>query len=340
MEKIIVHFLLAILLFLTQNWIGSRSYSKGYIRFSLFDSSDEAFSLNYMIKVIGPIVFLIVTVAVLQFFKLELYIDNILNVIYFYIGIRIILIFVYERIFIVNWAIIFSYYISIIILSNIIYYKFISTVTSLLPDFSELKNEIWLLIIIFIYQIGNGSEGRTLPNMYYEPEQAFLPEFKKRKKKYVIKHYKELKSKYDSDINKISNSNDAFNLTIYSILIFENFNRPRIIRFIERIWVRIIKKNVTQGIMQKSSKTVISDLESVKLGTELLFEKYSKLRESKSNNYSVYRRIIKKQCPDKKYIRQVLFISKALIDYDSNGEKYSDIFDEIKSEFSLYDIID
>lgn len=339
MEKITVHFLLAILLFLTQNWIGSRTYSKGYIRFSLFDSSDEAFSLNYMIKVIGPIVFLIITVAVLQFFNLELYIDNILNVIYYYIGIRIILIVIYERIFIVNWLIIISYYISIILLSNIIYFKFISAINSLLPDFSELKNEIWLLIIIFIYQIGNGSESQTLSNMYYEPEQAFLPEFKTRKRRYVIKQYKKLKLKYESEINKISNSNDTFNLIIYAILIFENFNRPRVIRFVERIWVRIIRRNVTQGIMQKSSKTVISDLESVKLGTQFLFDKFIKLKES-NNNYSIYRRIIKKQCPDKKYIRQVLFISKALIDFDSSEEKYSDIFDEIKSEFGLYDIID
>lgn len=339
MEKILIFSLLAIILFFVQNWIGSKSYSRGYIRFSIFDSSDEAFSINYVIKVLGPVIFLIIVVAILQYIKLDKFIDGILTVIYLYIALRLALIFIYERASIVNWTIIFPYYLSIIIISNIIYYRFIKSVTSLLPDFAYIKNEIWLLIIIFIYQIGNGAGERSLSNQYYEQEQAFLPELKKRKRKYVIKRYNEFKKLYEKEINNISNSDETFKLIIYSILIFENFNRPRFIRYIERIWVKLSKTEITQGIMQQSSSKVITDLQSVKIGTQSLYDKYLKLKTSEYN-YLIYRQIIKKQCPDKKYVRQVLFISKAIIDSETDSLKYSNIFDEIKSEFNLYDIID
>ena len=126
---------------------------------------------------------------------------------------------------------------------------------------------------------------------------------------------------------------------MYSILIFENFNRPRIIRWFERIWIRFSKEDLTLGIMQTKSSTPISDTESVKKGTQNLFEKYL---EYKSEEYtcSLFRRVIKRHNPDKKYVRQVLFISKAIIDNQLKKEDYSGIFSEIKSEFNLYDYYD
>lgn len=337
MEKALLYCILAIILFFIQNWIGSRTYSKGYIRFSLFDSSDEAFSLNYIIKVLGPTVFLIIVVAIIQYARLDKFIDGILSVIYIYIGIRLTLIFIYERASIVNWIVICFYYASIIVFSNIIYYKFISSLPTLLPDFADIKNEIWLLIILFIYQIGNSGAERSIPNPYYEPEQAFLPEFKKRKRKYVIKKFNEFRKQFEEEINKISKADSTFNLVILSILIFENFNRPRVIRSIERFWVKISHSEVTQGIMQQPSRTPLSDIQSVIIGTKYLHDKYMELIKS-GHDYLVFRRIIKKQCPDKKYVRQVLFISKAIIDHELDKKKYSKIYDEIESEFNLYDV--
>lgn len=339
MEKISIHVALAVILFFVQNWIGSKSYARGYIRFSLLDEYDEALSLNYVIKVFGPIVFLILSVAIFQYLKLNDFIDNIINVIYYYIAIRIILIFIYERARIVNWVRIIFYYLSIILVSNIIYKNFINSVSNLLPDLSELKNEIWLLIIVFIYQVGNGIGEESIRNPLFEPEQAFLPEFKKRKKKYVSRKYQEFKTKFENVINEISNNNETFNIVIYSILIFENFNRPRIIRWLERKWVKTAKRRVTQGIMQIASNTPLSDTESVKEGTKYLYQKYLKYSKEQYP-YSLYRRIIKRQCPDRKYVRQVLFIAKFLIETEPDNDIFKGIFEEVKSEFNLYDFYD
>ena len=71
-----IYFGLAFILFLIQNWIGSRSYSKGYVRFSLLDEQDEAISFNYAVKVFGPLVYLILCVAILQYFQLNEYLSN------------------------------------------------------------------------------------------------------------------------------------------------------------------------------------------------------------------------------------------------------------------------
>ncbi len=210
MENLILHISLALILFFIQNWIGEKSYSKGYIRFSLLDDRDEALSINFAIKVFGPIVFLILTVASLQYYKINSVINNIINVVYYYLAIRMILIIAYERVMIVNWIRIISHYVAIIIVSIIIYKNFITSVETLLPDFSEIKNEIWLLVIVFIYQIGNGIQDKQIANPLYEPEQAFLPELKNRKKKYILKKHKEFEEKYARTINEISDNDYSF----------------------------------------------------------------------------------------------------------------------------------
>lgn len=334
-----IHIALAFILFFIQNWIGSRAYSKGYIRFSLLDDKDEALSLNYVIKVFGPIVYLILTVALFQYFKIDNFKTDIINVIYYYLGIRLTMIFIYERAKIVNWARILFYYLSIIIISTIIYNNFIDSVDSLLPDFTQIKNEIWLLIIIFIYELGNGFEGKTPKNEIFEATNAYLPEIKSRKKKYILQNFKRLNNEYGKIIDEISSSDSSFRLVIISILIFENFNRPRIIRFLERIWVRFSKAKVTQGIMQIASDKPLSDLDSVRLGTKYLFSKYSEFLKEEAKYY-LFRRTIKQHCPDRKYIRQVLFIIKCIIDNSGKKDDYSKIFKEIKSEFELYDYYD
>ena len=195
------------------------------------------------------------------------------------------------------------------------------------------------MIIIFIYQLGNGLEEKTPNNEIFETSKAYLPEIKNRKRKYIIENYNRLDKEYGKVINEISTDNNPFRLIILSILIFENFNRPRIIRLFERIWVRLTKQKTTQGIMQTLAERPLSDLDSVKNGTNYLFTKYSEYAKEESS-YSLFRRTIKRHCPDKKYIRQVLFIAKCIIDNSKDKNDYAPIFDEIKSEFELYDYYD
>lgn len=335
MENGTLYILLATVLFFLQNWIGSRSYSKGYIKFSLLDDQDEALSFNYVLKVFGPIVFLILVAAMMQYFNCNEYVDGIIEVIYYYIVIRIIVIFLYERWRIVNWYRIVIYYFSIIIVSEIIYNKLIISVNDLLPDFSNIKDELWLLIIVFMYQLGNGFETKYPDSTLSEPTSAYLPDLKQRKKRYILRKYDLYKTRYTKILDGITKNNKELNIVLISIIIFENFNRPQIIRWLENLLVITTKKNVTQGVMQVRTNKYITDIVSIRLGAEQLYNEY-KINESEHVEYNIFRKVIKKQCPDRKYIRQILFIAKCIIDNTDNKSLCGKLYDEIESEFNLY----
>lgn len=332
MTLFLIHFTLAVILFFIQNWIGSRSYSIGYIRFSLLDDKDEALSTNFAIKVFGPIIYIIICATILQYFGLERFNYSIINVIYYYLGLRILMIFLYERWSIVNWGRIIFYYASIILISLVVYNNFIEEVGILLPDFTELKNEIWLLVLIFLFQLGNGFVEKMPNNQLYESTRAYLPELKKRKKNYILKKNEKIEKKYGNTITSISKGNEPFNIMICSIIIYENFNRPPFVRFIERVYVRFTKRKVTQGIMQSPSYQIISDEESVIMGTNSLYKFY----EQEQGTHRKYARTIKHHCPDRKYVRQILFIAKCIIDDAKKQKQYQDLYDEIIYEFDLY----
>lgn len=332
---ITIHLILAIILFLIQNWIGERAYARGYIKFSLLDEKDEAISSNFVIKVFGPTVFLIITVATLQYFHLNQYVSNIINVIYFYLVLRLFVIIVFERLLIVNWFRIILYYTLILWLASLIYNQFITKIKDLLPDFSQIKNEIWLLIIVFIYQIGNRIE--PVQNSF-ESNSVYLPELKKRKKKYILRKHDEFLKIYGENIDKVCGNNPQLKQVVLAIILFENFNRPRLIRFVERIYLKLVNKPTSIGIMQITSSETLTDIQSVDLGSKSLCDIYVNLT-SKPDSYFNFSSVIKVQCPDYQYIRQVLFILKVIIENKYPTEKestYEQLYKDIKSEFGLW----
>ena len=66
---------------------------------------------------------------------------------------------------------------------------------------------------------------------------------------------------------------------IYAVIIYEDFNRPKIARWIENLKFKVTKKPLTLGVMQVRSDRLLSDFESVQLGTEKIVEAYKKYIE-------------------------------------------------------------
>jgi len=62
---------------------------------------------------------------------------------------------------------------------------------------------------------------------------------------------------------------------IYAIMIYEDYNRPRLIRLVEYSWFFLTKKPLTMGIMQVRSNTYINDIESVRRGVDLVLQYYT-----------------------------------------------------------------
>jgi hypothetical protein len=66
---------------------------------------------------------------------------------------------------------------------------------------------------------------------------------------------------------------------VYAVIIYEDFNRPKIARWIENLKFTVTKKPHTLGVMQVRSDRLLSDFESVQLGSEKIVEAYKKYIE-------------------------------------------------------------
>ncbi|WP_354579398.1 hypothetical protein [Hymenobacter sp. UYP22] len=145
-------------------------------------------------------------------------------------------------------------------ISYIVYKKFIILKNNLLPDPANLTGELWIIIILYLYSTFNNIDVGTSGS-------------EKRRDIYYSKYYNMFKEQYH-DIISSSNPSPILESLIYSVLMYENFNRPPLIRFFERkVFPRYSK---TLGIMQVKTKKNINDRESVVLGSNKIIRSYNK----------------------------------------------------------------
>jgi hypothetical protein len=279
MDTIVIQFGLGVLLFLIINWIGKHSYSIGYMSISVFAKVEEAPAFNFVIRVLTPVIYIIVTASVFYALKLDKYVNNFYLVNVYYILFRLLFNLFTGRGLLLDWYRQFLYWISIIVISYFTYIKIIVIRENLLPDFSTISNELWIIILIFLFHVTN--------NVRFSNKRTV-----KRKENYVLKMCKTFNNKF-GDLIEEQIKNDHLKGLILSILIIENFNRPRLIRWIEYLRFYLTGKPHTLGVMQVYTKKYISDRESVNLGIDKILKGYNNLIKEvkegkKSKDYSVY----------------------------------------------------
>jgi len=259
-----IQFLLALALFFIVNWIGKHSYSAGYTSVTMFVQNESAPAFNFVLRVFSPIVYIIIVSAFLYSLNLDLIVAKFYLVSAYYIFIRLAFNGLQARLKLLNWNRELIYITAIMALSYFAYDKFISVKKNILPDFSNVANELWIIIILFVYKILNEldiNNGAT----------------DTRKNNYLDARFNEFKAKYGRIVNK-ELDNDKLRAMAYAIMIHENFNRPPLVRLIENISFRLSGKPHTLGIMQVHSKQFINDKQSVVQGVLKIrkaFESYS-----------------------------------------------------------------
>ena len=269
-----VHFLLAIGLFFLTNWIGKHSYSIGYVAISLFTRDDDAPAFNYVIRVFTPIVYLIISSALFYHFGLDRFVTNFYLISLYYIAIRLLVNFLQERIRLINWPRQLVYYASIFFLSWAVYKKFISVKANMLPDFNNVANEMWIIIILFVYQIIN--------NLNISSKSA-----ENRRESYLSVKYSEFKNIYGNIIDK-QLSNDVLKAVAYAILIYENFNRSKMVRMLENVHFLLTRKPHSLGVMQFPTNQYINDRQSVVRGVRKILKSYKKVRDNYNSEEHTY----------------------------------------------------
>lgn len=275
MDILVIQIFLGIGLFFLINWIGKHSYSIGYMEISIFVKTEEAPALNFLIRVLTPVVYIIIVSTILYYFGLDKYVWNIFLVNVYYIVFRLLFNLLTNRGLLLNWYRQFLYWGAIVVISYFTYYKIIKVKTNILPDFTTVANELWIIILIFVFQVTNNirlSQDGTV----------------KRKQNYLKTRHNYFKNLYGKKIKEIT-QNEVLEAITYAILIYEDFNRPKLVRIIENIRFRITKKPHTLGVMQVMTSQLLTDNESVVLGTTKIVDSYKLyLQKSAEENYGYY----------------------------------------------------
>jgi hypothetical protein len=231
--------------------------------------TEEAPAFNFLIRVLTPTVFIIIVSAIFYSIHLDAFIKNIYFVSVYYVVFRSVFNIVINRGSLINWPKQIFYYIFIIALADFTYVKFIQTKSNLLPDFNNISNELWIIIVVFVYN--------TINNISITDKKKA-----KRKDKYLEIQFASINRKYSPIILKETN-NLRLRQIAMAIIIYENFNRPKFFRIIEYVNHFLNRRPHTLGIMQFKTIEFISDSESVKLGTKKLISDFNDLTKEIAN---------------------------------------------------------
>jgi hypothetical protein len=267
-------FALAVALFFITNWIGKHSFSFGYRQIDLFVKDDEAPAFNYIIRVFTPIIFLIISSTIMYQFGLDKLVINFFMVSVYYIAFRVIVNAIQGRFALINWPKQILYYASILIFSWIVYDKIILVKANILPDAANMMNEMWVIIVLFMYSIVNKLD---LP----------ISSAEKRRGNYLNARFLNFKRLYGNIIDT-ELDNDILKAVTYAIIIHENFNRSIVVRWLENIAFFITKRPHSLGVMQFPTNEYITDKQSVIFGTRKVRNAYYNFLKSFVYDDTVY----------------------------------------------------
>lgn len=165
-----------------------------------------------------------------------------------YLLLQTVLIAILERWSLVSKSKFIVFHAASIALSYYVYSALIvKGVEHLLPDGANLRTDIWLLIVAFLYGVFH-----SIPENHNR--------FEERKKKYITRRLKVFEEKYSVELKKYDS---LFQNILLAVMLYEDFNRPRVVRFIESL---VGAK--TQGIMQVSGAQ--TDEESIRSRRQFL----------------------------------------------------------------------
>ncbi len=255
--RLIVHFILAISLFYAINWFGKHSTTFGYKRLSLLFELDEAPAFNLLFRILTPVVFLLLLSAFFYVIKADSLNDGLYLIVVYSFIFRLFYNVLLGRGRLLNWPLQALYFFTTAGLAYIAQKYLISQKEYLFPDLRTLGNQLWLLIIGFLYLLFNGIKVKS-------------DKTQKRKDAYLNHRYILYKKRYGHIISSLIHI-PALEPLVFSIMIYEAYNRPKMFRIIESIgfW---LGRSKTLGIMQMTTNKYISDTQSVKLACKKILD--------------------------------------------------------------------
>ena len=185
-------------------------------------------------------------------------------------------------------------FISVFILNT----YFINKVNNIFLNPEQTKIIIWFLIIIYLKDLSKNKENINKPKQNIKNET-------KNKNEYIIIQYAKLKNKYSIFVK--TRYQELIPI-IYAIMIYENKNRPELLRKIDYQLYKIDNKGRKYGIMGIYSKYYIDDENSIAITIRRLEKIYNKYKEQKNKT----RLIIKDYYNKDNIVNEILYITKEI----------------------------
>lgn len=258
MTNIVVHALLALVLFFVSNWLGKHSVTSGYHLISLFEKVDEAPAFNFVFRVATPLAFLAIVSALLYGVGLDSWVANIYQVVVFQYVFRWMYLVVAGRVRLLNWPIQLLTASITIACAYGLYRGVLARRGTLLPDAANLRSELWVLVIIYVYTLLN--------KMPFGHAGAY-----RRRREYIGRRFRALATAFSRVVCPQTRTS-AEEALVYAVMIYETFNRPHVYRAIERWVLGPVGFASSLGPMQVQGAN--DDVASISAGTVKLLEAY------------------------------------------------------------------
>lgn len=282
---IIFQILLTVILLRISGEIGRLSLSRGYSSMTNVHAGGNL-SFNLFYRVLYLPISLCVVAIFLYFLQLDFLTINIWLVSIWYFGLQLSLSLnklPYTKLDLYFGSALFS-----ILVTYIFYIYGISRgLSGLLPDPSNFRTELWFIIFLFFYGLLNSYRIDDNQGGYRKKLENTYLKFKKKYYSFLNQEFQEIK---------------ILNDLLFSIMIFEDMNRPKWFRLLEKVLFKIGLSKTT-GIMQIRSSKLFNDEDSVREAQKIILTNYKDYKNL--NEYELVGRVITAYNPDAYYRDEV-----------------------------------
>ncbi len=304
------------------SWAGSvlSSISNPELSYSVFTFTDDRhlpMTTNILMNVFIPNVFMVIIFALAKlhdFYYVQKYL--ILYVIAFFVYRMILICVILRRKEMYNFLYELCMFLFGVLLAYLLIKYFLNTESDIFLDVSTLKEELWIAVLFVSYKFFKW----VLDNKV--KQDTVLT--KRQISKYITHKFDRFYKKYNDNVLSIDYENNYVCILLYSIMIFEDYNRGPIARTLERLKVKIVK-TATVGIMQIKSDKPLSDKESVIEAYKLI---YKMVKDSGTFDIDeeLARKIAYEYNTDESYPESIIYIYLTLIKYLNEIPKYKKDF--------------
>lgn len=327
-------FVLAVITHHLVAWAGSVLYSVDnaetlYAVFTFHDDRNQPMTTNILMNVCIPNVFMLfifMAATKLQLHNIEKYLIWYVVLFYFYRSFLICVILRRKEMYSYLYELCMAA--AGILLAVFLNNLFLVTETTIFITAYELREELWFAILVILFQfVKQILDKKVVQNTVLSKGQLT---------RYIIHKFEKFYKKYN-DLLQITHVNRYMYIFLYSIMIFEDYNRGPIVRTIERMKIRLGKR-ATVGIMQMQSDIPLTDRESI-----IRFYAWLERNVEDSellNPYDEYyiKDLAWKHNHDDAYANSVLYIFNCLYQYIDEVPKYRMAFhlrEEVESQSSI-----